>query len=312
MSPAYEGIWGTPPARILSSAAGWPEAVLDGRPPAPSFEARRKLASGAAFEVEYRILRPDASVRWIHDRGFPVRERRTGSAPDGGRSVRRHRAQAARGGPSPRPENGVRGKAGRRNRARLQQPPHHHLRIREHAPGQGERSRPDSNEALKRVFTASRQATGLVRQLLLFSRKRSPKREVDRPEHRGREMVGACSSASSARRSSSSSSRRPSSPGERRRRDAGAGAHEPRVNARDAMPRGGTLRHLRRAAPPAGRRGRRRSRQHGTRGIRVHRRRRHRLRDPRGDPARGSSSPSSRRRRRDAGRASGSRPRRTS
>jgi CheY-like chemotaxis protein len=40
-------------------------------------------------------------------------------------------------------------------------------------------SQPASSvEALKRVFTASRQATGLVRQLLLFSRKRSPKREV--------------------------------------------------------------------------------------------------------------------------------------
>src|SRR5665213_510449 len=37
---------------------------------------------------------------------------------------------------------------------------------------------PGSSEALKRVFTASKQATGLVRQLLLFSRKRSPKREV--------------------------------------------------------------------------------------------------------------------------------------
>jgi two-component system cell cycle sensor histidine kinase/response regulator CckA len=33
-------------------------------------------------------------------------------------------------------------------------------------------------EGLKRVFTASRQATGLVRQLLLFSRKRVPTREV--------------------------------------------------------------------------------------------------------------------------------------
>jgi two-component system, cell cycle sensor histidine kinase and response regulator CckA len=37
---------------------------------------------------------------------------------------------------------------------------------------------PATLEALKRVFTASRQATMLVRQLLLFSRKRTPKREV--------------------------------------------------------------------------------------------------------------------------------------
>lgn len=37
---------------------------------------------------------------------------------------------------------------------------------------------PRSLEALKRVFTASRQATALVRQLLLFSRKRSPKPEL--------------------------------------------------------------------------------------------------------------------------------------
>jgi two-component system, cell cycle sensor histidine kinase and response regulator CckA len=37
---------------------------------------------------------------------------------------------------------------------------------------------PAALEALKRVFTASRQATNLTRQLLLFSRKRTPKREV--------------------------------------------------------------------------------------------------------------------------------------
>jgi two-component system, cell cycle sensor histidine kinase and response regulator CckA len=37
---------------------------------------------------------------------------------------------------------------------------------------------PSSVDALKRVFTASRQATALVRQLLLFSRKRSPKPEL--------------------------------------------------------------------------------------------------------------------------------------
>jgi two-component system, cell cycle sensor histidine kinase and response regulator CckA len=37
---------------------------------------------------------------------------------------------------------------------------------------------PDMLEQLKRVFTASRQATVLVRQLLLFSRKRIPRREV--------------------------------------------------------------------------------------------------------------------------------------
>jgi nitrogen-specific signal transduction histidine kinase len=37
---------------------------------------------------------------------------------------------------------------------------------------------PAASESLKRVFTASRQATGLVRQLLMFSRKRAPRREV--------------------------------------------------------------------------------------------------------------------------------------
>jgi hypothetical protein len=26
------------------------------------------------FEVEYRIVRPDGSVRWIRDRGFPVKD----------------------------------------------------------------------------------------------------------------------------------------------------------------------------------------------------------------------------------------------
>ena len=30
--------------------------------------------TGAEFDIEFRILRPDGSVRWIRDRGFPIRD----------------------------------------------------------------------------------------------------------------------------------------------------------------------------------------------------------------------------------------------
>jgi PAS domain S-box-containing protein len=33
-----------------------------------------RSGSGAEFDIEFRIMRPDGSVRWIRDRGFPIRD----------------------------------------------------------------------------------------------------------------------------------------------------------------------------------------------------------------------------------------------
>ena len=72
VNPAYESIWG----RSLQSLRQKPRSFLDAIHPEDReravgiIEGQRQRE----FEVEYRIVRPDGSVRWIRDRGFPVKD----------------------------------------------------------------------------------------------------------------------------------------------------------------------------------------------------------------------------------------------
>ncbi len=71
MSPAVETIWGQTIANLLNE----PRAFVDSIFPEDRravLEAIEKEKSGERAEVEYRIIRPDGSLRWIWDRAFPV------------------------------------------------------------------------------------------------------------------------------------------------------------------------------------------------------------------------------------------------
>lgn len=74
ISPAYERIWGRPRQALCESPHKWPDALH------PGDRSRLAAAEAAAnqaareYEVEYRIVRPDGSERWIHDSAFPVRD----------------------------------------------------------------------------------------------------------------------------------------------------------------------------------------------------------------------------------------------
>ncbi|MGD0206242.1 MAG: two-component regulator propeller domain-containing protein [Verrucomicrobiota bacterium] len=74
VSHAYELIWGRPVAELYAHPQQWLEAIL----PA---DRERVLAVFATLmgneprvSIEYQIARPDGAVRWIHDRGFQVRD----------------------------------------------------------------------------------------------------------------------------------------------------------------------------------------------------------------------------------------------
>lgn len=73
-SPPYEKIWGQSLASLYENGLSWLEAVHpDDR--AQILRALDKLIQETSiFEEEYRIVQPDGSIRWIHDRGFPVRD----------------------------------------------------------------------------------------------------------------------------------------------------------------------------------------------------------------------------------------------
>ncbi|MES0335218.1 MAG: PAS domain S-box protein [Candidatus Magnetobacterium sp. LHC-1] len=70
ISPAYETIWG----RTCNSLYDNPRSFIDAIHPEDregvisALEVKRKRMP---FSHEYRIIRPDGSVRWIFDRGFP-------------------------------------------------------------------------------------------------------------------------------------------------------------------------------------------------------------------------------------------------
>lgn len=72
ISPGYEKIWGRPAANLYTNPQEWLEAIhADDR--ARVLQALPGQATGT-YNIEYRILRPDGQVRWIHDRAFPVED----------------------------------------------------------------------------------------------------------------------------------------------------------------------------------------------------------------------------------------------
>ncbi len=72
VSPAYETIWG----RTCKSLLDQPSSFFDAIHPDDRTRVLDALQpwSSVPLELEYRIVRPDSSVRWIRDRAFPVRD----------------------------------------------------------------------------------------------------------------------------------------------------------------------------------------------------------------------------------------------
>lgn len=70
-SPAYEAIWGRPCQSLYADPHAWLEAVHPDDLPRVRAAVPR-LAQGE-FSEQFRLVRPDASTRWVHYRAFPVR-----------------------------------------------------------------------------------------------------------------------------------------------------------------------------------------------------------------------------------------------
>ena len=74
ISPGYEGIWGRSAASLYAHPHQWVEAILPEEREAAFGVFSTLMAEAPTVSVEYRIARPDGSIRWIHDRGFQVRD----------------------------------------------------------------------------------------------------------------------------------------------------------------------------------------------------------------------------------------------
>jgi PAS domain S-box-containing protein/diguanylate cyclase (GGDEF)-like protein len=80
ISPAYEEIWGRSCESGYANPESWTDAIHpDDR--ASTYEKYKKGMSAEKFEYQYRIVRPDGSIRWMEDRCFPIRD-------DGGKVIR--------------------------------------------------------------------------------------------------------------------------------------------------------------------------------------------------------------------------------
>jgi PAS domain S-box-containing protein len=74
LSPAYEEIWGRTCASRYEQPRSWVEAIHP-EDRATAHRAAEKNFVEHPNGIEYRIIRPDGSIRWIHDRGFPIRDK---------------------------------------------------------------------------------------------------------------------------------------------------------------------------------------------------------------------------------------------
>lgn len=70
VSPAYERIWGRSCTNVYANFQEWLEAIHP--QDRQQVETVLDQQSLVGFDVEYRIIRPDRSMRWIRDRGFPI------------------------------------------------------------------------------------------------------------------------------------------------------------------------------------------------------------------------------------------------
>ncbi len=73
ISPAYSRVWGRSCESLREDPQSWLEAIHPEDRERVRVSATSMQGSGA-YDLEYRIIRPDGAVRWVHDRAFPIRD----------------------------------------------------------------------------------------------------------------------------------------------------------------------------------------------------------------------------------------------
>ena len=71
VSPAFEKIWGRSCKELYQTPNGWLDTIFREDHESVAQAVLKKQAAGE-YNEEYRIVRPDGSLRWIRDRAFPI------------------------------------------------------------------------------------------------------------------------------------------------------------------------------------------------------------------------------------------------
>ena len=74
VSPAYETIWGRKLVDLDEAFQSFLESIHPDDRERLFRQMERETEAHEAAETEYRILRPDGAVRWIHSRAVPIRD----------------------------------------------------------------------------------------------------------------------------------------------------------------------------------------------------------------------------------------------
>lgn len=72
VSPAYEEIWQRTCESLIHYPLSWVESIHPDDRERVLTAAKTEQKSGI-YDIEYRIVRPNGGIRWIHDRAFPIR-----------------------------------------------------------------------------------------------------------------------------------------------------------------------------------------------------------------------------------------------
>jgi PAS domain S-box-containing protein len=75
ISPAFERIWGRSAESLYANPQQWTDYILpEDRERVRSAYAALTGDDASSVDIEYRVVRPDGEIRWVHARGFQVRD----------------------------------------------------------------------------------------------------------------------------------------------------------------------------------------------------------------------------------------------
>lgn len=73
VSPAYKRLWGLNPQELYQGQQAWVDRIHPEDRESTDRAFHEKAVAGK-FDEEYRIILPNGSIRWVHDRCFPLRD----------------------------------------------------------------------------------------------------------------------------------------------------------------------------------------------------------------------------------------------